>query len=254
MDNQEYGPPPSGEPIGYGTPPPYPYPAGVASPSAYPPAFPPPYPPAYASPLQSTREDRNWMGTTSLVLGLMGGGILGAVFGALGISAANEGRASNKKTAVWGLVLNLTMPVLVVGGFLVMGLAAGGLSDDRVDYADLAVGECVQEPLGWNDAGRELPSRNVTRIPCSEPHWGQVYHRARLAFGAYPGDDGVEAAAAEECYSDAAMGNILDAHFDDAYVTYLTPTEETWRAADRSVVCLTFDRDHTADDSWVVGS
>ena len=77
MENQEYGPPPSGEPIGYGAPPPYPYPAGVASsspyppsyPPSYPPAFPPPYPPAYAPPLQSAREDRNWMGTTSLVLG-----------------------------------------------------------------------------------------------------------------------------------------------------------------------------------------
>ncbi|NTV40466.1 MAG: hypothetical protein HGA51_11015, partial [Demequinaceae bacterium] len=227
-----------------------PYPQ--AGPQAYPSAYPPPYPSAYAASAGGARPDRNWMGITSLVLGLLGGGLLGAIFGGLGISAAKEGRATNKTMATWGLVLNIAIPVLLVGGFVVMGIVSGGLSDDQVRYDKVAVGECVQTPPGWNDEGKDFEVQYFTRVACDEEHWGQVYHRGPLGGGAYPSDDELMALSEEACYSEEGMAKIVPEHFDEAYVAYFFPTRDAWNSYDRSVVCFTFDGEHALSESWVV--
>ncbi len=265
MGNQEYGPPPSGEPIWTGAQPvagergptpPSAYPPGSlpvsAMPAAYPPPHPAAYPPAYPPPLGVIRVDRNWMGITSLVLGLMGGGLLGAIFGGLGISAAKVGRATNKTMATWGLVLNISVPVILVGGFLSVGLATGGFVDDRVPYTKIAVGECVQRPPGLSGEGKETSVRYFTRVPCDEKHWGQLYHRGVLRSGDYPSKEEMVRLSDDACYSEEAMATINPEHFDETYVTYFYPKQEAWDSFDRSVLCFAFDRDHTLAESWVV--
>lgn len=281
MGNQEYGPPPNSYPDGSPRPaqprdpfvaqqadfPPAAHTAPQYAPAQagppplgvpYPPQGTPQYPPPVGPPLPpgqvGATTQRNWMGITSLVLGLLGGGILGAVFGGLGISAANEGRATNKTMAIWGLVLNISIPVLLVGGFLAMGFATGGFSDDRMAYTDLAVGECIKQPAEWNSDGKAYSVRYVTRVACNEPHWGQVYHRGVLSGGDYPSGEELTALSRQECATEAAMAAIVPEHFDEAYVTYFVPTQASWGDFDRSVVCFTFDRDHTLAESWVAGS
>jgi hypothetical protein len=247
MGNQEYGPPPSGEPIWTGAQ----LPASEQDPTP-PSAYPPGYPPTSPPPLGAIRVDRNWMGVTSLVLGLMGGGPLGAIFGGLGISAAKVGRATNKTMATWGLVLNISMPIILVGGFLEAGLATGGFVDNRVPYTKIAVGECVQRPAGLNGEGQETSVRYFTRVPCDEKHWGQVYHRGVLRSGDYPSKEEMVALSEDACYSDEAMAKISPEHLDEIYVTYFYPKQEAWDNFDRSVLCFVFDRDHTLAESWVV--
>jgi hypothetical protein len=219
---------------------------------AYPPSGPIAYPPAYPPPLGGVRVDKNWMGITSLILGLLGGGVLGAIFGGLGISAAKEGRATNRTMAIWGLVLNITVPVLLVTGFLVTAVTTGGLSDDQVLYTKIAVGECVKEPAGWNNEGKVISVRYFTRVACDKPHWGQVYYRGVLESDSYPAHDQMVTLSEDACYSDPAMAKIVPEHFDQAYVTYFYPTREAWKNFDHSVVCLTFDHDHSLAESWVV--
>ncbi|MFJ4685770.1 DUF4190 domain-containing protein [Streptomyces sp. NPDC088789] len=121
-----YGQPPQSAP-GYGYPSPaYPSPA-------YPPAQPVGYPmtPGYVMPMQPS----NGMGTTGLVLGIIGVvcsvtfflwflgvilGVLAIIFGAIGRGKANRGEATNKGAATAGLVCGIVATVILpLLGFLV---------------------------------------------------------------------------------------------------------------------------------------
>lgn len=277
MGNEEYGPPPIGNPTGagatgdhawgadpLGTHQPQPPAPDFAPPpvqgAQYPPPpyqggqYPPPMMPPVALAWKTATTERNWMGITSLVLGCIGGGIPGIVFGALGISAAKQGRATNKTMATWGLVLNIVMPILIVGFWLGTGALAGAFDSDRVDYDDLAVGDCIQEPPGWNDEGSDLDSLQVVRVECSDDHWGQLYYTAPLAGTDYPSDEEATSMVEDLCFSDAAAENIADAHLDDAFAYYIMPTELSWKSGDRDAFCFVSDENHTATGSWVVGS
>ncbi|KUN96136.1 DUF4190 domain-containing protein [Streptomyces caeruleatus] len=129
-----YAYPPSAPPSapqpgpGYGYPP-----AGPSYPAAYPQA------PGYGMPMQPS----NGMGTTGLVLGIIGVvcsltfflwffgvilGILGIIFGAIGRGKANRGEATNKGAATAGLVCGIVATVILpVLGFLVFASVMGAL-------------------------------------------------------------------------------------------------------------------------------
>ncbi|MGV9252261.1 DUF4190 domain-containing protein [Streptomyces sp. NPDC003697] len=140
-----FGPPsqPPQQPApGYGYPqsgPGYGYPQSapghpVAPPVAYPQA------PGYAMPVQPS----NGMGTTGLVLGIIGLvcsltfflwffgvvlGILGIIFGAIGRGKANRGEATNKGAATGGLVCGiLATVVLPLLGLLIFASVMGSAS------------------------------------------------------------------------------------------------------------------------------
>ncbi|GHH16355.1 DUF4190 domain-containing protein [Streptomyces lanatus] len=125
-----YGYPSSGPQPGpgYGYPP-----AGPPYPGAYPPG------PGYGMPMQPS----NGMGTTGLVLGIIGLvcsltfflwffgvilGILGIIFGAIGRGKANRGEATNKGAATAGLVCGIVATVILpVLGFAIFASVMGGL-------------------------------------------------------------------------------------------------------------------------------
>ena len=268
MGNEDYGPPPSGEPIGHGALPPSSYPPGSYPPHAYPPnayppgsypaptpsmaVFPAAYPAAYPPGLPVARTDRNWMGIASLVLGLLGGGLLGLGFGIGGIMAANEGRATNRKMSIWGVVLNTTLPIILFIAAVSAGVLSDAFSTDRVDYNQLAVGDCVQEPSGWNDAGSDLDAVGIERVSCDEIHWGEVYFEAILPGTVYPGDDEIVVLSEDVCFSDAAALNVSPEHVDEAFVYYIMPTDEAWLDGDREVTCFLSNEDHSLAESWTV--
>lgn len=267
MDNQEYGPPPSYNPQGapaqgYGGftppaghvgPPPPSMPPPSMPPSGISPAgMPPPnYPPVMLTGPGAASSRKNWMGVTSLILGLVGGGVLGAIFGGLGISAANRGEATNKKMATWGLVLNIAVPVLFFGGMVVIGGIASVFGADRVSFNDLAVGDCVGKPAGWNDVGEELDSDFVDKLSCDEPHWGQVYETATLSGSTYPGDDDLVVRAEAMCISETGLSRLKDPYYEEAYLNYVSPTAQSWHAGDRSVVCFASTATYDAEESFL---
>ncbi|MFB7600457.1 DUF4190 domain-containing protein [Streptomyces sp. NPDC056160] len=127
---------------GYGYPqsgPGYGYPqSGPAHPAAPPVGY--PQAPGYGMPMQPS----NGMGTTGLVLGIIGVvcsltfflwffgiilGILGIIFGAIGRGKANRGEATNKGAATGGLVCGIiatvVLPLLGIAVFAsIMGSAS----------------------------------------------------------------------------------------------------------------------------------
>ncbi|WP_369392176.1 DUF4190 domain-containing protein [Streptomyces sp. CG1] len=124
-----FGPPAPQQPPGYGYPqqpgPGYGYPQSGPGPSY--PAAPPgayPQPSGYGMLMQPS----NGMGTTGLVLGIIGVvcsitvfmeilgmilGILAIIFGAIGRGKANRGEANNKGAATAGLVCGIIATVLL---------------------------------------------------------------------------------------------------------------------------------------------
>jgi len=99
-----------------------------------PPGTPPPVPvvtyPAYASPSpyggQPVRPTQNGLGVAALVLSILGivgcipliGGVLGIVFGILGMKNADKGIANNKGMAKAGLIIG----IIGLGLWIVLGI------------------------------------------------------------------------------------------------------------------------------------
>ena len=78
----------------------------------------------------SLQRPQNGMGTAALILGILGlllfgciFGVLAVIFGSIGISRANAGRANNKGVAVAGLILGI---VGIVAWSLIILASAGG--------------------------------------------------------------------------------------------------------------------------------
>ncbi|MEU9335376.1 DUF4190 domain-containing protein [Streptomyces sp. NPDC048290] len=136
----EFGPPQPPQqpppPPAYGqpqNPPVYGYPQAAYPPAAYPPAPPVGYPQAAGYVMQV--QPSNGMGTTGLVLGIIGVvcsltffmwfigvvlGILAIIFGAVGRGKAIRGEATNKGAATAGLVCGIVATVILpVLGFVV---------------------------------------------------------------------------------------------------------------------------------------
>ena len=192
--------------------------------------------------------ERNWMGVTSIVLACLGGGLLGIVLGRLGVVAARKGRATNARLASWGLILNVVVPLVIVGVFL----AVGGASKDTngSQWEAVAVGDCLAPPAAKGEGpGGFAP----VVVACGGQHWSQVYFKGTLTGGAYPGGAALTQQAKEMCASSEALAHLDRAHIADAYPTIVVPTKESWAANDRWAVCLVSDADGSIDGSWVVG-
>lgn len=131
-----------------------------------------------------------------------------------------------------GLV-GVAVVLFVVAGFLIFG------RDPPRTSADLAVGECFEDP-GDGEVG------SVDVIPCAEPHDAEVYYVSRLTGGplaTYPGNDQLVQEAEAVCLErfDAFVGmayadSVLD-------VAYFTPTRDSWEVGDRYVVCAVYRLD-----------
>lgn len=123
---------------------PVPYGAAPYDPSSYsPPAYgQPPYAaPGYGSPYPMGVAPRNGMGTAALVLGIIavvlsvtvwGGvilGILAIIFGSVGMGRARRGEATNRGSAMAGLILGIVaialLVLLVIVGFGLYATSTG---------------------------------------------------------------------------------------------------------------------------------
>jgi len=95
--------------------------------------------------VQAPPEPKNGLALTALIMGIVGllfclvpitgmavGGplsIVAIILGGVGISRANKGRATNKKTAVWGLVLGLLCFVAATADAVIVVTALNHVSN-----------------------------------------------------------------------------------------------------------------------------
>ena len=313
-------PPPPGPPLPPGSPgtaagsrvTPTPVPPGptpptppTSAPIATPPGahgYPPPsagstmYPPPSPSTSWGASSSKNWMGITSLVLGVtcIGAGLLGAIFGHLGLAACKRGEANNRGLTLAGVIVNYSMFCLGLAG-LVFALATAGdagrpstpthtsgfatqnaeptqgagptaeptaaptidaaaghpldtsLAISRYWY-DLTVGDCVSafyaaEP----DESGDYPFQDPTVVPCSEPHYGEVYALALIGGTEAPDDAVFQAHTAQLCEGPAFTDYVgVSDYFDSAlYYDVLYPNPEAWKDGGHEMVCVVVEESGT---------
>lgn len=99
------------------------------------------------------------------------------------------------------------------------------------DAFKVKVGDCIAEP-----SGTEV--KDVSIIPCGQSHDLEAYAAKDIVAGSYPGQSEVEAQSEEYC--GAEFATFVGLPFDESSLelTYFYPTDETWKANDREIVCL----------------
>lgn len=137
----------------------------------------------------------------------------------------------------------------LMAGIAVLGLLAGGC-DDRAGQAgastvfQLRTGDCFTSEAGTS--GRTVPLDDVTTLPCTNPHVGEVFAVAThpAAKGdRYPGDDAVADFAAAECLQQFPA--YTGSGYDDSELDVATvrPDEDSWvDEDDRAVACVLYKK------------
>jgi uncharacterized RDD family membrane protein YckC len=106
----------------------------------------------------------------------------------------------------------------------------------EVDVFDLKVGDCLADSA---PRGEEVSS--VQSVPCSEPHSEEIYAAVTLPEGDFPGTEAMDAQADELCAAEFESFVGLPYEESVLYLTYLTPTRESWSEGDREVICSVYD-------------
>jgi len=132
------------------------------------------------------------------------------------------------------IVTVVIIGALLVGGFLFRDRLSGSA-------ADIAVGDCFMLPADQGDQSGQGVVQEVSHSPCQEPHDAEAFFVGDLEGGAdaaFPATSAVEEFVSTVCLpafeaytgSDFLVQQVLDAG-------YFSPTADSWRLADREVMC-----------------
>jgi Septum formation/Protein of unknown function (DUF2510) len=107
---------------------------------------------------------------------------------------------------------------------------------ETTDVFAIGVGDCLTD-----ESSVEGDVTDVQTIACDQPHAREVYHSYIIEADELPGQTEMESIVEEQCLSafDTFVGMpYADSKYD---ITYLPPTDESWSAGDRELLCLIFD-------------
>ena len=146
--------------------------------------------------------------------------------------------------------------VVWLGAIAILALFSSGC-DSGTDKAGastlfrLQAGECFRSSAGTS--GRTVEIKDVTTLPCTDPHEGEVFavvtHPAAKD-APYPGDDAVADFASGECltrfpaYTGATYDN------SDLQLATVRPDHDSWSEKDdRDVACVLYQQGATLTGS-----
>ncbi len=175
------------------------------------------------------------------MFGLLGGVVLGAIFGFIALSRIRRLGQRGRGLAIAGIVLSAAWTALVVIGIIGANLgnatrspSTGEISQSgRLNVFSLAVGDCFDNPAGATTVD------TVTAIPCNQPHNAQIFAHFHLTGSDfnYPGTAAVTKLATDGC--NARIGSVNKAETTNAMsVRLIFPVEGAWIAGQRTVNCM----------------
>jgi hypothetical protein len=156
------------------------------------------------------------------------------------------------RVRVTGLRLSgLRLTGLRLSGLLLSGLLSAGCMAERdssgeivtagiVGVFQLLEGDCFNDPKKGDDADTLA---RVDGVPCTEPHHNETYAVFELALDAWPGDDAMTEIALQECMTrfERYVGTRYTPQSQLDFLP-LFPSEESFSADDRGVICFLYDR------------
>ena len=105
---------------------------------------------------------------------------------------------------------------------------------------DIKVGDCL---ANQDDLGNGSQVTDVPTVPCSQPHAYEVFYEYTVQDAAtYPGDSVVSKDAEAQC-SGQAFTEFIGHDWNNTAlgVTWLYPTEGSWKNGDRLVSCMVYE-------------
>ncbi len=174
-------PPDQPPPPGPYFPPPPPHPYPPPPPGAYPAQPPGPYYPPPPGPYPPQPPGTNWWAIVSLVFGILGGVLISAICGIVGLRRARAGQGG-RGMAIAGLVLSALWALALIAGIVVYLLVGSG----TVGANEVKAGDCLTE----------LPASGlvltVDTTSCGEPHKGEIFAMLTMPDGDFPGQFAIE--------------------------------------------------------------
>ncbi len=189
-------------------------------------------PPPGWTPVDAGAREKNWQGSISLILAVIGLGMVGLFFGILGLKSAKAGRANNRGMALAGTILGglsfVAIPILVVLS-LTTNLLAPSIQPN-----DLNVGDCVQR-TGLATSGEPQQVAGVKTASCERAHYGEVFYQGALTGTVRPNQTDLSADVSDRCFAQVPSGVPSS---DDLYIEFFYPSADSWQKGDRSFTCV----------------
>lgn len=192
----------------------------------------------WQAPPGSTDGSTDGFAMASLIFGLIGGPLLGVIFGIVGLRRIKRSGRPGRRLAIAGLVLSGLWTLGLIG---IIAAVAAGQADRDVTGKVTASGDVALDQLQVGDCTAPLPegeSRTLPVVPCDTAHTGEVFAIFPLQATDYPGDEEVARFSEGGC-EQAVTAEVEAAIGQTPYdLVYYTPTAQTWAVGDRTVICL----------------
>jgi hypothetical protein len=171
------------------------------------------------------------------VLGILGGAVLGAIFGIVALGKIRDTGQKGRGIAIAGIVLSGVWVVVAVVSIVVANLghatrAPNGsvIRSGSLSVHSLAAGDCFDWPA-------KQPVTSVTAIPCGQAHSAQVYAIWEASGAGYPStmsELALQGCRSLETYlSASARSSSASLRIGDLY-----PAQADWALGDRKVKCV----------------
>jgi len=222
--------------------------------------YPPPAGVGYGAPSYSPppSQGTNGFAIAALIFGIIGGALLGFIFGFIALSQTKRTGQNGRGMAIAGIVLSAlwTIGVLLLITLAVASSRPSGpvtpttlptasptaeptteppvttAPSTAISATELQVGDCLNDLTNSTDVS-SLPS-----VDCAQPHEGEVFAVFDLPPGPYPGAAGVDDLVSKGCNARLAEYS-PGAPSDDAVGLFsVYPLEQNWERGDREVVCI----------------
>ncbi len=201
---------------------------------------------------RSGRAPTDGYAIASLVLAVLGVGIVAVVFGLVGLSRISRSGRPGRGLAIAGVVIGIIESVAVAA--VVVVLLISGASDrldagirrstastsatgSQIDTSQLKLGDCLNLP-----SADQASVTTVQLVSCGSPHDAEVYLVSKVKeTGEFPGDGAIGDEADDICQ--AGYASFVGVAFADSSLEYndFLPSQGTWAQGDRVVTCVLDD-------------
>ena len=219
----------------------------------------PPGPPGGPGRRASAPGKANSFAVASLILGLLGITVIGAIAGiVLGILALGQIRRTGQRgrgLAIAGLAFSALWLVLLGAYFVMHGgktqspPASTGSSSSptprpsstashgplSTNVFALKPGQCFQNPPASQTV---LGVTYVTVVPCSTPHNAQAFVQFTATGKSYPGVDALKRQADTGCHARIKKSVQTSKIKNSMTLHYLYPLESSWTSGHKTITCL----------------
>jgi hypothetical protein len=167
-------------------------------------------------------------------------GVLGIVFGTIGLNRIRRSGQRGRALAITGIVAGCFWIVAALVGVVVAvshhaTRATNGAvtQSGPVLLSDVQTGDCLSS---FELSG---PIRELPEVPCTSPHQFEVVDAYSMPPGGYPGLDQVRrlvrARCLDELYRYVGVSPAQAAAYD---VRFIYPLASSWRIGQRTVICV----------------